>query len=130
ELRHAVSCKKTSRWRRRRRPARPGGVPLSKQLRAARELRLSNGRLYPGPTGSLGLEPSLGPGLGPGPQRLLDDLGPGPGLGRGCSHIRICQECRRIQGLRTTRLPPSRGPVQAEEQPPVSGPQPEAGNQD
>ncbi|XP_059497300.1 glutamate receptor ionotropic, kainate 5 isoform X4 [Stegostoma tigrinum] len=128
ELRHAVSCKKTSRWRRRRRPARPGGVPLSKQLRAARELRLSNGRLYPGPTGSLGLEPSLGPGLGPGPQRLLDELGPGPG--RSCSHIRICQECRRIQGLRTTRLPPSRGPVQAEEQPPISGPQPESSSQD
>ncbi|XP_078060225.1 glutamate receptor ionotropic, kainate 5-like isoform X4 [Mustelus asterias] len=109
ELRHAVSCKKTSRSRRRRRPGRVG-VSVSKQLRAGRELRLSNGKLYSGASG-------VEPGLGPGPQRLLDDVAPL----RGCTHIRICQECRRIQGMRTTRIP--RIAVQADEQPPISGPQ-------
>ncbi|XP_078389622.1 glutamate receptor ionotropic, kainate 5-like [Cetorhinus maximus] len=109
ELRHAVSCKKTSRSRRRRRPGRVG-VSVAKQLRAGRELRLSNGKLYSGAPGGE-------PGLGPGPQRLLDDVAPL----RGCTHIRICQECRRIQGMRTTRIP--RIAVQGEEQPPIPGPQ-------
>uniref|UniRef100_A0A8D0NXD1 Glutamate receptor n=1 Tax=Sus scrofa TaxID=9823 RepID=A0A8D0NXD1_PIG len=44
ELRHAVSCRKTSRSRRRRRPGGPSRALLS--LRAVREMRLSNGKLY------------------------------------------------------------------------------------
>uniref|UniRef100_H9G7P2 Glutamate receptor n=1 Tax=Anolis carolinensis TaxID=28377 RepID=H9G7P2_ANOCA len=77
ELRHAVSCRKPSRARRRPRRhhhhhhhlgAGPGslsssssrGGPLS--LRAVREMRLSNGKLY---SGSLASDP--------GPQRLLEE---------------------------------------------------------
>lgn len=99
ELRQAVSCKKTSRSRRRRRQCRVG-ASASRQLRLGRDLRLSNGRLYSGGPGS------AVSGLGPGPQRLLDDPLPPPP--RGCSHVRVCQECRRIQGGRgsgATRIP-------------------------
>ncbi|KAG8143487.1 hypothetical protein E2320_000706 [Naja naja] len=58
ELRHAVSCRKPTRSRRRRRhyPIR-GGL----SLRSVREMRLSNGKLY---SGTLVTEP--------GPQRLLE----------------------------------------------------------
>nr|XP_060622569.1 glutamate receptor ionotropic, kainate 5-like [Anolis sagrei ordinatus] len=103
ELRHAVSCRKPSRAR--RRPRRhhhhhhhlgPGsslsssssrGGPLS--LRAVREMRLSNGKLY---SGSLASDP--------GPQRLLEETPPPGGPPRPCAHVRICHECRRIQTLR------------------------------
>uniref|UniRef100_W5LH95 Glutamate receptor n=1 Tax=Astyanax mexicanus TaxID=7994 RepID=W5LH95_ASTMX len=106
EFRNAVSCKKSSRLRRRRplsstlalrHPARVAlGAP--RPLRLVREMRLSNGKLYTGG----------GPSdLGPGPQRLLEDpLGASMPLPRGCTHVRICQECRRIQSLRTTSSPP------------------------
>uniref|UniRef100_A0A8C6FR68 Glutamate receptor n=1 Tax=Moschus moschiferus TaxID=68415 RepID=A0A8C6FR68_MOSMO len=91
ELRHAVSCRKTSRSRRRRRPGGPSRALLS--LRAVREMRLSNGKLY-----SAGADAGSAHG---GPQRLLDDPGP-PGGARPpaptpCTHVRVCQECRRIQ---------------------------------
>nr|XP_033958212.1 glutamate receptor ionotropic, kainate 5 isoform X1 [Pseudochaenichthys georgianus]XP_033958213.1 glutamate receptor ionotropic, kainate 5 isoform X1 [Pseudochaenichthys georgianus] len=140
EFRNAVSCKKSSRMRRRRplnssaalrNPARIAlGAP--RPLRLVREMRLSNGKLYSGAgplTGGAG-----GPGppdLGPGPQRILDDpLGanatpppppaPTPVMlpARSCAHVRICQECRRIQSLRSgtlgsasTRIPPSSAPL-------------------
>uniref|UniRef100_A0A8B9L134 Glutamate receptor, ionotropic, kainate 5 n=1 Tax=Astyanax mexicanus TaxID=7994 RepID=A0A8B9L134_ASTMX len=106
EFRNAVSCKKSSRLRRRRplsstlalrHPARVAlGAP--RPLRLVREMRLSNG----GASGAGG-----GPSdLGPGPQRLLEDpLGASMPLPRGCTHVRICQECRRIQSLRTTSCP-------------------------
>lgn len=104
ELRHAVSCRKTSRSRRRRRPGAPTRALLS--LRAVREMRLSNGKLY-----SAGAGGDAGGAHG-GPQRLLDDPGP-PGGARPlastpCTHVRVCQECRRIQALRTsgTGAPP------------------------
>ncbi|KAM7059620.1 glutamate receptor ionotropic, kainate 5 isoform 3-T3 [Molossus nigricans] len=98
ELRHAVSCRKTSRSRRRRRPGAPSRALLS--LRAVREMRLSNGKLY-----SAGAGGDAGGAHG-GPQRLLDDPGP-PGGARPlastpCTHVRVCQECRRIQALRTS----------------------------
>uniref|UniRef100_A0A8C6T6F2 Glutamate receptor n=1 Tax=Neogobius melanostomus TaxID=47308 RepID=A0A8C6T6F2_9GOBI len=67
EFRNAVSCKKSSRLRRRR--------PLSK-------MRLSNGKLYSG----------AGPLTGGAGGVMLS--------GRGCNHVRICQECRRIQNMR------------------------------
>ncbi|XP_059939277.1 glutamate receptor ionotropic, kainate 5 isoform X4 [Mesoplodon densirostris] len=98
ELRHAVSCRKTSRSRRRRRPGGPSRALLS--LRAVREMRLSNGKLY-----SAGAGGDAGSAHG-GPQRLLDDPGP-PGGARPpaptpCTHVRVCQECRRIQALRAS----------------------------
>lgn len=139
EFRNAVSCKKSSRLRRRRplssslalrHPARVVlGAP--RPLRLVREMRLSNGKLYSGAGPLTGGVSGAGAGpseLGPGPQRLLEDplgasstpavpLGP-PAvtvpLPRGCTHVRICQECRRIQSLRTTsctRVPPSSAPL-------------------
>ncbi|KAG7474687.1 glutamate receptor ionotropic, kainate 5 isoform X2 [Solea senegalensis] len=145
EFRNAVSCKKSSRMRRRRplsssaalrHPARIAlGAP--RPLRLVREMRLSNGKLYSGAgplTGGAGGGGAGGtgpPDLGPGPQRILDDpLGanttppppaPTPVMlpARSCTHVRICQECRRIQSLRSgtsigstsTRIPPSSAPL-------------------
>ncbi|KAM3872859.1 glutamate receptor ionotropic, kainate 5 isoform 2-T2 [Diretmus argenteus] len=148
EFRNAVSCKKSSRSRRRRplsssaalrHPTRIAlGAP--RPLRLVRDMRLSNGKLYSGSgplTGGAGAGGGGGGGggasldLGPGPQRILDDpLGvnstppppaPTPVMlpSRSCTHVRICQECRRIQSLRTgtsigstsTRIPPSTAPL-------------------
>nr|XP_046170626.1 glutamate receptor ionotropic, kainate 5 isoform X1 [Oncorhynchus gorbuscha]XP_046170627.1 glutamate receptor ionotropic, kainate 5 isoform X1 [Oncorhynchus gorbuscha]XP_046170628.1 glutamate receptor ionotropic, kainate 5 isoform X1 [Oncorhynchus gorbuscha]XP_046170629.1 glutamate receptor ionotropic, kainate 5 isoform X1 [Oncorhynchus gorbuscha]XP_046170630.1 glutamate receptor ionotropic, kainate 5 isoform X1 [Oncorhynchus gorbuscha]XP_046170631.1 glutamate receptor ionotropic, kainate 5 len=145
EFRNAVSCKKSSRSRRRRPLGKsaalrhPTRIALGTQrpLRLVREMRLSNGKLYSGSgplTGGAG-GPGAGVGagggpsdMGPGPQRLLEDpLGanttpphpPQPQvpvvLPRSCTHVRICQECRRIQSLRSgmgsTRIPPSSAPL-------------------
>ncbi|XP_066515623.1 glutamate receptor ionotropic, kainate 5-like isoform X4 [Hoplias malabaricus] len=142
EFRNAISCKKSSRLRRRRplsshgilRP--PGRVPLSagRPVRLVREMRLSNGKLYSGAGASLAGPHGAGGGpsdMGPGPQRLLEDplgasvsstpppaplppvLNPAlpPAPPRGCAHVRVCQECRRIQSLRSassscSRVPP------------------------
>ncbi|XP_014866553.1 PREDICTED: glutamate receptor ionotropic, kainate 5-like, partial [Poecilia mexicana] len=140
EFRNAVSCKKSSRMRRRRplsssaalrHPTRIAlGAP--RPLRLVREMRLSNGKLYSGAGPLTGGAGGSGlPDLGPGPQRILDDpLGanttppppaPTPVMlpARSCSHVRICQECRRIQSLRSgsclgsasTRIPPSSAPL-------------------
>lgn len=146
EFRNAVSCKKSSRMRRRRplgsaanlrHPARIAlGAP--RPLRLVREMRLSNGKLYSGAgpltggvVGGGGAGGAGAPDLGPGPQRILDDpLGanttppppaPTPVMlpARGCTHVRICQECRRIQNLRSgsnagstaARIPPSSAPL-------------------
>ncbi|KAM6959482.1 glutamate receptor ionotropic, kainate 5 [Aplochiton taeniatus] len=148
EFRNAISCKKTSRSRRRRPLTSTGGVlrhpsrlalGAPRPIRLVREMRLSNGKLYSGSgpltggaPGGVGAGAMGGPSdLGPGPQRLLEDpLGanttppppPPPSAplvtapaprGSGCSHVRICQECRRIQSLRSTssctRIPPFPG---------------------
>ncbi|XP_060042031.1 glutamate receptor ionotropic, kainate 5 isoform X2 [Erinaceus europaeus] len=105
ELRHAVSCRKTSRSRRRRRPGGQSRALLS--LRAVREMRLSNGKLY-----SAGVGGDAGGAHG-GPQRLLDDPGPPggtrPAAPTPCTHVRVCQECRRIQALRASAGAPPRG---------------------
>ncbi|XP_022613138.1 glutamate receptor ionotropic, kainate 5-like [Seriola dumerili] len=146
EFRNAVSCKKSSRSRRRRPLSSTGGGVLRhpsrlalaapRPIRLVREMRLSNGKLYSGAgplTGGLaGLGGGMagGPDLGPGPQRLLEDpLGanattstpppppppasslvapPAPPRSflQSCSHVRICQECRRIQSLRPATLTP------------------------
>ncbi|XP_078123676.1 glutamate receptor ionotropic, kainate 5-like isoform X1 [Sander vitreus] len=141
EFRNAVSCKKSSRSRRRRPLSSAGGGVLRhpsrlalatpRPIRLVREMRLSNGKLYSGAgslTAGLGGGMGGGPDLGPGPQRLLEDpLGanattskppppPVSSLGappaplrsflQGCSHVRICQECRRIQSLRPATLTP------------------------
>uniref|UniRef100_A0A6Q2YCH9 Glutamate receptor n=1 Tax=Esox lucius TaxID=8010 RepID=A0A6Q2YCH9_ESOLU len=76
EFRNAISCKKSSRSRRRRPLSSTGGVL---PIRLVREMRLSNGKLYSG--------------TGP----LTDPLG----ANTTCAHVRICQECRRIQSLRS-----------------------------
>ncbi|XP_041091065.1 glutamate receptor ionotropic, kainate 5-like [Polyodon spathula] len=85
EFQNAVSCKKTSRSRRRRPMPRRGRLSLSppKPLRLVREMRLSNGKLYSGAgplTGgghasstTLGAAAGGPSELGPGPQRLLED---------------------------------------------------------
>uniref|UniRef100_A0A672FIQ1 Glutamate receptor n=1 Tax=Salarias fasciatus TaxID=181472 RepID=A0A672FIQ1_SALFA len=119
EFRNAVSCKKTSRSRRRRPLGAMGGGVLRhpprlalagpRPLRLVREMRLSNGRPSGGGgpvAGGAGAGPR--PDLGPGPQRLLDGplgcavpLAPPP-----CSHVRICQECRRIRSLTPPPPPP------------------------
>lgn len=129
-----------------RHPARIAlGAP--RPLRLVREMRLSNGKLYSGAgplTGGVGGGGGGGGGgaggnagaadLVPGPQRILDDpLGanatppppppaPTPVMlpARGCTHVRICQECRRIQNLRSgsgpvgptaARIPPASAPL-------------------
>ncbi|XP_061573149.1 glutamate receptor ionotropic, kainate 5 isoform X4 [Cololabis saira] len=148
EFRNAVSCKKSSRMRRRRplssstalrHPTRIAlGAP--RPLRLVREMRLSNGKLYSGAGPLTGGSGGTGPpDLGPGPQRILDDpLGanttppppaPTPVLlpSRSCAHVRICQECRRIQSLRSgsslgstsTRIPPSSAPLPRLPPPPL-----------
>ncbi|KAM6910142.1 glutamate receptor ionotropic, kainate 5 isoform 2-T2 [Xenentodon cancila] len=148
EFRNAVSCKKSSRMRRRRplssstalrHPTRIAlGAP--RPLRLVREMRLSNGKLYSGAGPLTGGSGGTGPpDLGPGPQRILDDpLGanttppppaPTPVMlpSRSCAHVRICQECRRIQSLRSgtsigstsTRIPPSSAPLPRLPPPPL-----------
>uniref|UniRef100_A0A4W6BIL8 Glutamate receptor n=1 Tax=Lates calcarifer TaxID=8187 RepID=A0A4W6BIL8_LATCA len=82
EFRNAVSCKKSSRMRRRR-PLSTLGAP--RPLRLVREMRLSNGKLYSG----------AGPLTAPTPVMLPS---------RSCTHVRICQECRRIQSLRSASV--------------------------
>uniref|UniRef100_A0A8C9TPC7 Glutamate receptor n=1 Tax=Scleropages formosus TaxID=113540 RepID=A0A8C9TPC7_SCLFO len=98
EFRNAISCKKSSRSRRRRPLTGSGGL--------VREMRLSNGKLYSGSGPLTGGDP-LGANTTPPPP-------PAPTVPpRGCTHIRICQECRRIQSLRSTssRIPPSSAPL-------------------
>uniref|UniRef100_A0A3P9K0K6 Glutamate receptor n=1 Tax=Oryzias latipes TaxID=8090 RepID=A0A3P9K0K6_ORYLA len=147
ELRNVVSCRKSSRMRRRRplnssavlrHPTRVAlGAP--RPLRLVREMRLSNGKLYSGAGPLTGGSGEAGTDLGPGPQRILDDpLGanttppppaPTPVLlpSRSCTHVRICQECRRIQSLRSgssigstsTKIPPSSAPLPRLPPPPL-----------
>uniref|UniRef100_A0A8C7YQ89 Glutamate receptor n=1 Tax=Oryzias sinensis TaxID=183150 RepID=A0A8C7YQ89_9TELE len=147
ELRNVISCKKSSRMRRRRplnssavlrHPTRVAlGAP--RPLRLVREMRLSNGKLYSGAGPLTGGSGEAGTDLGPGPQRILDDpLGanttppppaPTPVLlpSRSCTHVRICQECRRIQSLRSgssigstsTKIPPSSAPLPRLPPPPL-----------
>lgn len=122
ELRSAVSCKKTSRSRHRRRPPRHLHgrtlLSLSRPPRATRETRLCNGRLYqthqhpPAPPH---------PPPAPGAQRLHEDPTSSSGRGGGCAHFRICQECRRIQTLRGP--PPLPRPPQSPKPPPPPPPE-------
>uniref|UniRef100_A0A674P878 Glutamate receptor n=1 Tax=Takifugu rubripes TaxID=31033 RepID=A0A674P878_TAKRU len=121
EFRNAVSCKKSSRIRRRRPLSGSGalrhpprialGAP--RPLRLVREMRLSNGKLYSG-SGPLTYD-SLGANTTPPPPAPTPVMLPS----RSCTHVRICQECRRIQNLKpassigstTTRIPPSSAPL-------------------
>uniref|UniRef100_A0AAY4DN84 Glutamate receptor n=1 Tax=Denticeps clupeoides TaxID=299321 RepID=A0AAY4DN84_9TELE len=91
EFRNAISCKKSSRSRRRRPYS---GAP--RPIRLVREMRLSNGKLYSG-VGPLtgGPAPLAAAGVSNTPPP------PPPAPPRSCTHVRICQECRRIQSLRS-----------------------------
>ncbi|KAG7471389.1 hypothetical protein MATL_G00124130 [Megalops atlanticus] len=92
ELQGIVLCQDSLQLRRRRGagPQRPRPLPL----RGGGAASLSNGKLC----GGLGVVPE------PLVQRLAQEAGLAV---RGCSHVRICPECRRFQGLRPR--PPAGG---------------------
>ena len=97
ELQGIVLCRDSLQLRRRRTPAmlRPRPLPLEERRARAAAVNLSNGKLC------------AGTGL---PEPLSHRLAQEAALvSRGCSHIRICPECRRFQGLRLR--PPGPGVV-------------------
>uniref|UniRef100_A0A1A8RRP3 Glutamate receptor, ionotropic, kainate 4 n=1 Tax=Nothobranchius rachovii TaxID=451742 RepID=A0A1A8RRP3_9TELE len=88
ELHGIVLCHDSLQVRRRR-PAtmlRPRPLPLEERRARAAAVSLSNGKLC----GGTGLPEPLS-------HRLAQEAAL---VARGCSHIRICPECRRFQGLR------------------------------
>ncbi|XP_063292370.1 glutamate receptor ionotropic, kainate 4 [Pelobates fuscus] len=98
ELSNIILCKDSFLPRRRR-----GGIIRSRQTildetRGRNTSILSNGKLCGG--------------SGPDPlaQRLAQEAAL---VARGCTHIRVCPECRRFQGLRAR--PPGGSPAQSEE---------------
>jgi len=98
ELRNIILCKDSFHPRRRR-----GGMvrtrPVIPEERRARSTTtLSNGKLCSGG------EPD------PLAQRLAQEAAL---VARGCTHIRVCPECRRFQGLRAR--PSAGSPAQSEE---------------
>uniref|UniRef100_A0AAZ3R7C2 Glutamate receptor n=1 Tax=Oncorhynchus tshawytscha TaxID=74940 RepID=A0AAZ3R7C2_ONCTS len=128
EFRNAISCKKSSRSRRRRPLASPGGVlrhPTRLQLgvprpiRLVREMRLSNGKLYSSSGHLTGGGGAAGGGCGAAATAPPS---------RSCAHVRICQECRRIQSLRSassfSRIPPHLGPHSSMSLPRLTPPPP------
>lgn len=87
ELQGIVLCQDSLQLRRRRRSAgatvlRPRPLPMEE--RRPRPAGLSNGRLCSGLSEPLS-------------HRLAQEAAL---VARGCSHVRICPECRRFQGLR------------------------------
>ncbi|NXC99218.1 GRIK4 protein, partial [Certhia familiaris] len=98
ELRNIILCKDSFHPRRRR-----GGVvrtrpALPEERRARSTTTLSNGKLCSGG------EPD------PLAQRLAQEAAL---VARGCTHIRVCPECRRFQGLRAR--PAAGSPARSEE---------------
>ncbi|NWI02803.1 GRIK4 protein, partial [Tichodroma muraria] len=98
ELRNIILCKDSFQPRRRR-----GGVArtrpaLPEERRARSTTTLSNGKLCSGG------EPD------PLAQRLAQEAAL---VARGCTHIRVCPECRRFQGLRAR--PAAGSPARSEE---------------
>uniref|UniRef100_A0A3B5PYL3 Glutamate receptor n=1 Tax=Xiphophorus maculatus TaxID=8083 RepID=A0A3B5PYL3_XIPMA len=88
ELHGIVLCRDSLQVRRRRAASlmRPRPLPLEERRARAAAVSLSNGKLC------------AGTGL---PEPLSHRLAQEAALvARGCSHIRICPECRRFQGLR------------------------------
>ncbi|MEQ2203934.1 Glutamate receptor ionotropic, kainate 4, partial [Xenoophorus captivus] len=88
ELHGIVLCQDSLQVRRRRAASilRPRPLPLEERRARAAAVSLSNGKLC------------AGTGL---PEPLSHRLAQEAALvARGCSHIRICPECRRFQGLR------------------------------
>ncbi|XP_044210173.1 glutamate receptor ionotropic, kainate 4 [Thunnus albacares] len=88
ELQGIVLCRDSLQVRRRRAASilRPRPLPLEERRARAAAASLSNGKLC----GGTGLPEPLS-------HRLAQEAAL---VARGCSHIRICPECRRFQGLR------------------------------
>ncbi|XP_053176920.1 glutamate receptor ionotropic, kainate 4 isoform X1 [Scomber japonicus] len=88
ELQGIVLCRDSLQVRRRRSASilRPRPLPLEERRARAAAASLSNGKLC----GGTGLPEPLS-------HRLAQEAAL---VARGCSHIRICPECRRFQGLR------------------------------
>lgn len=88
ELQGIVLCQDGLQVRRRRAASamRPRPLPLEERRARAATVSLSNGKLC----GGTGLPEPLS-------HRLAQEAAL---VARGCSHIRICPECRRFQGLR------------------------------
>lgn len=88
ELQGIVMCRDSLQVRRRRGASmlRPRPLPLEERRARAAAVSLSNGKLC----GGTGLPEPLS-------HRLAQEAAL---VARGCSHIRICPECRRFQGLR------------------------------
>ncbi len=104
ELQGIVLCQDSLQLRRRRGASvlRPQPLPLDERRARAVAASLSNGKLC------------MGTGL---PEPLSHRLAQEAALvARGCSHIRICPECRRFQGIRVRPAgPPGASPSHSEE---------------
>uniref|UniRef100_A0A8C1HEW8 Glutamate receptor n=1 Tax=Cyprinus carpio carpio TaxID=630221 RepID=A0A8C1HEW8_CYPCA len=104
ELQGIVLCQDSLQLRRRRGASvlRPQPLPLDERRARAAAASLSNGKLC------------TGTGL---PEPLTHRLAQEAALvARGCSHIRICPECRRFQGIRVRPAgPPGASPSHSEE---------------
>ncbi|KAG9265447.1 glutamate receptor ionotropic, kainate 4-like [Astyanax mexicanus] len=107
ELQGIVLCRDSLQLRRRRRGSsalrpRPLALEERRARAAATAASLSNGKLCTG----TGLPEPL-------PHRLVQEAAL---AARGCSHIRICPECRRFQGLRVRPAgPPGGSPTHSED---------------
>lgn len=91
ELRSIILCQDSVRPRRRRAGLPPPQPPIpEEQCRPRGTVTLSNGKLC---------------GAGE-PDQLAQRLAQEAALvARGCTHIRVCPECRRFQGLRARPSP-------------------------
>lgn len=83
---------------------RPRSLPLEERRARAAAVSLSNGKLC-GAAAGLPLSEPLS-------HRLAQEAAL---VARGCSHIRICPECRRFQGLRAARPSHGASPTHSEE---------------
>ncbi|XP_016149432.1 glutamate receptor ionotropic, kainate 4 [Sinocyclocheilus grahami] len=104
ELQGIVLCQDSLQLRRRRGASvlRPQPLPLDERRARAAATNLSNGKLCTG----TGLPEPLS-------HRLAQEA---TLVARGCSHIRICPECRRFQGIRVRPAgPPGASPTHSEE---------------
>ncbi|XP_059369690.1 glutamate receptor ionotropic, kainate 4 [Carassius carassius] len=104
ELQGIVLCQDSLQLRRRRGASvlRPQPLPLDERRARAAAASLSNGKLCTG----TGLSEPLS-------HRLAQEAAL---VARGCSHIRICPECRRFQGIRVRPAgPPGASPSHSEE---------------
>uniref|UniRef100_UPI00398F22E0 glutamate receptor ionotropic, kainate 4-like isoform X2 n=1 Tax=Pristiophorus japonicus TaxID=55135 RepID=UPI00398F22E0 len=96
ELRSIVSCQESFRSRRKRRLIRTRSNHIETS-RGANTMSLSNGKLCGGTV----------------PDPISQQLAHEAALAvRGCTHIRVCPECRRFQGLRPQ---PMGSPIRSEE---------------
>ncbi|NXC05673.1 GRIK4 protein, partial [Orthonyx spaldingii] len=98
ELRNIILCRDSFQPRRRRGAAVRTRPALPDERRARSTTTLSNGKLCSGG------EPD------PLAQRLAQEAAL---VARGCTHIRVCPECRRFQGLRAR--PAAGSPARSEE---------------